>query len=176
MTFRFHCGLAVAMILPLASCQSLTPQQQAANNYLSTYKTKHSTSINEWRCLKELDEKNNLPIEIQSWDVLKQEQKIDEDDKDSQYNEVSVKIISIAPGGFPVTQTWKATVWKTDDFFEMQKRFSAKFDQVLIDSNKTINQMNEQIGEAKLPPPTLTAPSKNDITANTYCVTGFRND
>lgn len=160
----------------LSACQSHVNAESTVENYLEALRSGKSQQQQEFRCIKSDAPTDDLLTDVQKWEILEQEKKVDERDPDSQYIEVSARIESISIGGYSVTQTWKFTVWNSDDLWEAQKRIFDKTDRLLAESWKTINKIDRALGQTTTsrPPTTLAPPERDKITSKPYCITNIK--
>jgi uncharacterized protein (UPF0147 family) len=166
-------NLTACSLVLLSACQTSSNAGSAVESYLESLRNNQEQK--DLRCIvKDAFPDKNTPNKLRKWEIVSQEEKIDERDPDSQYVEVLAKIESMSLAGFPVTQTWKFTVWKSDELFEHQKRFIAKAHKLTVNIRKTTNEINAALGKPiDTSTPSLDAPDRSEITSKPYCITTF---
>lgn len=169
-------GIAATTVV-LSACQSTPTPQNTVDGYLKAMQSGNSEVLRELRCLKE----DSPPIEsltgVKSWEVIGVEQKADEQDPDSQYSLVSVKIESDSAVGGSVNRTWKFSVWKSDELFAYQQRFANKAQELINRSRALVAQSSALRGEQPPAMPSssaISAPDRSTITNKLYCITSAK--
>jgi hypothetical protein len=167
----------LALFLLLSACENsnnlLNNPEETVNNYLKTLQQDSMSTGGDYECLKGSDKSGLWPENIQNWEITKQEKKFDTKYPDSQFHIVSVKITEKDAGGFDVTNTWDATVWRSEDLFEHQKRFFSDMNKTVSSANDTLNQADKFLGNSNAPlrKSSPMAPDRSTITSQPYCVT-----
>lgn len=165
--------LLIPCVLSLAACSTSNPAKDTVDSYLKALQRNPMSMEAEYRCFPFDPADSTQMIKIRSWEILSQERQIDDKYADIQTDVVSVRITEQAMGGFDVTNVWKATVWESEDLFEVQKRVLNDVDKVMADGHERMNQVNEFLGEPPEPPDPVSTPDRSRITSQPYCSTGI---
>lgn len=125
---------------------------------------------------KELPKSKEPLTNIQKWEVVEQEPQASETDSDGRYNLVSAKVETKALGGFSVTRTWKFSVWKSEDFFESNKRLIDSLNQQAAKTYEVVNQVNTALGEPQVEPRKPVVPKRDNYSSKQYCVLRYEGE
>jgi hypothetical protein len=166
-------NLTACSLVLLSACQTSFSAGSAVESYLESFRNNQEQK--DLRCIvKDAFPDKKTLSNVRKWEIVSQEEKIDERDPDSQYVEVLARVESMSVGGFPVTQTWKFTVWKTDELFEHQKRLIAKTHELIVNTRKATNEINAALGKPiDTSTPSLEPPDRSKTTSRPYCITTF---
>lgn len=155
-------GMLITLIWAVCSCGNSNAEISVVHNYLKLLQQKPQSGGGQYKCIEKSAKTGNEPENIKSWEVTSQLEVADDKYPDSRFKKVQVKITEMDKSGFDVTHTWEASVWRSDDLFEYQKKFFSDLDKALIDSDPEPNQNSP------------TVPDRKDISSETYCVTNIR--
>lgn len=168
-------NLTICSLVLLSACQTSSNAGSTMESYLKAVQNGNFQEQKDIRCITESSFPGKAILgDVRKWEIVRSEEKIHSDDPDAQYVEVSARIESMSIKGFPVTQTWKFSVWKPDELHEHQKRYIAKTNQEMAEARKTTNQIKsaneEPIDSA---PSVLHPPNRSKMSSRPYCLGGF---
>jgi hypothetical protein len=173
---RNRISITVLSLFLLSACQPSSNAGSTVETYLKALSSGNTQKQKSLRCVEDPAFPDKVALsDVKKWEIISQKEEVDKNDPDSRYVEVSARIESMSVGGFPVNQTWIFTVWKSDELFEHDKRFSAKINQLALETRKTTNEIKSAMGEQiDTSTPSLSAPNRNDISSSPYCITYFK--
>ena len=168
-------NLAICSLILLPACQTSDNASSTIENYLKAVHSGNTQEQKDIRCVTETSFPDKAMLgDMRKWEIVRSEEKVQKDDPDAQYVEVTARIESMSNGRFPVTYTWIFHVWKPDRLHEHQKRYIAKANQLMADTRKTTNEIKSATGEPiDASPSLLRPPNRSDMSSRPYCLGGF---
>lgn len=163
--------------IALTGCQSTPSPESTVDAYLEAIKKGEPRQQQELSCHQKESAKPDDPlVDIQKWEIVEQEPKTSETDSDGKYQLVSAKIESKTLGNFTVTRTWKFSVWKTDDFFESNKRFFDKWNRKGAEMNAILRETQKALGEKPVDASKPVVAERSDYSPKRYCILRLVNE
>ncbi|MBW4422223.1 MAG: hypothetical protein KME13_23910 [Myxacorys californica WJT36-NPBG1] len=164
--------IAVSLLM-LSGCQNTKTPEGVFNAYLETLKSGKVEKQKDLTCrLQALEVKNPL-LEVQKWEITGQETKANEEDSESKYHLLAVRISEKSLGGMVVDRTWKFKVWKSDELFESHKRLFDKLNRGSAQAIESVRQLQKMAGETPMEAAKPVVTDRKEYSSNSYCVSNY---